>query len=241
MKEGSNKVKVRCAFCGKIEEVFESRARYYKCCSKDCLANLKKEESIKISKIKCICPICNKIFYEKPSRIKRVKTKICCSKICSNKLKEITYLGENNHQFGLTGDKNASFKNKEILSNCGYILEYCPGHPKPCDRSIKGTRVRQHRLIIERNHTKFDPKYFEEINGWIVLKDCYDVHHKNGIKTDNRLENLEILTRSEHTALHNKISQSALRNWRQEKLDSMLELFKKISRKFKEFLQRLYV
>lgn len=200
-KNKKDRVEVKCAYCGKVEYVTPCRAKTYQCCSKECSANLKKKITPN-----CICPICGKEFYLKPSRIKRVKTQPCCSKECSNKLKESTYLGNNNHQYGLTGDKNTSFKGKEVMSNYGYILEYCPGHPKPCDRSVIGSRVRQHRLVIERNHDKFDSKYFEEINGWIVLKDDYDVHHINGIKTDNRLENLQILTRSEHTALHNKIT-----------------------------------
>jgi hypothetical protein len=197
-KNAVDKIEVICAYCGKIEYVTPSRAKTYQCCSTTCSALFRKK-----TELNCTCPICGNQFYAKPSRIKKVKTQICCSKECSNKLRETTYLGENNHQYGLTGDKNASFKGKETISNLGYVLEYCPGHPKPCDKSVQGSRVRQHRLVIERNHDKFDPKYFENVNGWIVLKDEYDVHHINEIKTDNRLENLQILTRSEHTTYHN--------------------------------------
>ena len=78
--------------------------------------------------------------------------------------------GINNHQYGLI-DKNLHLKNEDTINNYGYILEYCPGHPRPHDKHVvKGCRVKQHRLVIERNYKLFDSKYFETINNFIVLK-----------------------------------------------------------------------
>jgi hypothetical protein len=50
--------------------------------------------------------------------------------------------------------------------------------------------VCEHRLVMEKYLDKYLP-----------LKD--QIHHINGIKTDNRIENLEILSASDHRTKHN--------------------------------------
>jgi hypothetical protein len=51
-------------------------------------------------------------------------------------------------------------------------------------------RVKQHRFVMECTL------------GRKLLAD-EDVHHKNGVKTDNRVENLELLAHDEHTVVTN--------------------------------------
>ena len=188
-----------CKVCGKTDYVIDTKKFPKDFCSYRCY-----EEWQKWNKTpNCECAVCKRKMYIKPSRLKRVKNGITCSKECANKLKSEYMQGEGNHQFGLTGDKNASFKGKCIESEFGYILEYCPGHPYPHDSSNNTTRVFQHRLVIERNSDKFDDIYFEIINGWKVLKPIYEVHHINEVRTDNRLENLQIVTKGEHRIIHN--------------------------------------
>lgn len=151
----------------------------------------------------CECAVCGKKMYLKPSRIKRAKNGVTCSKECANKLKATYMKGELNHQYGLKGDKNASFKGIEITeknNNLVEILVYIPDHPY----ANKNGRVTKHRLLVEQNYKNFDEKYFEEINGFIVLKRDYYVHHIDGNHSNNDLSNLQIVTRSEHTSIHNK-------------------------------------
>lgn len=185
----------KCEMCGKEFQVIPCRKDTAKYCSKEC-AN-----KGLVGDLNCKCEICGKLFHRKPSRIKNCKH-VACSKECLNKLKSVLYSGNGNHQYGLKGELNASFKGfitKKKNNNLIDIFVYDPTHPY-CNRN---GRVKLHRLLVEQNYYNFDSKYFENINNRIVLKKNIDVHHLNFNHDDNRIENLVPLTRKEHTVLHN--------------------------------------
>jgi len=71
-----------------------------------------------------------------------------------------------------------------IQNSAGYLLVYSPNHP----RAQKIGYVMEHILVWEKTHNRPLPK------GWVI-------HHLNGIKSDNRPQNLLALPGKKHKEL----------------------------------------
>lgn len=85
----------------------------------------------------------------------------------------------------MIGSKNPNWKGGVLLQG-GYRYILDKSHPN-------GHRgyVYEHRIVVERKIGRYLDK--SEI-----------VHHKNGNKLDNRIDNLEIISRSDHASMHMK-------------------------------------
>lgn len=74
-----------------------------------------------------------------------------------------------------------------ILWSTGYLFVYEPDHPA----SYRNGWLAEHRYVVEQHlGRRLTPKEH--------------VHHLNGVKTDNRIENLVVLGHSEHSSITGK-------------------------------------
>ena len=82
------------------------------------------------------------------------------------------------------GASNGRWQGGRTRHKAGYVLAWAPGHP----RAGKGNYVFEHILVME------------QVLGRYLLPE-ESVHHRNGIRDDNRPENLELWTRPQPTGI----------------------------------------
>jgi hypothetical protein len=89
---------------------------------------------------------------------------------------------------GKKGSSHPTWKGGQMIDRDGYIKTYAPDHPFP----RKSGYVYEHVRIVE-------------ISIGRRIKPDESVHHRNHDKKDNRLENLQIVKRGDHSSLHRRL------------------------------------
>jgi len=132
-------------------------------------------------KIKMECSYCGNIIYLQPNQIKNRKHNFCCHE-CYSK-----WLSENKR-----AENSVRWRGGRRKNGGGYIeIRLQPDDTYYSMMSIRHY-VLEHRLVMAKHLRRCIERY--EV-----------VHHKNGIKDDNRIENLKLLSnRGEHNTLLNK-------------------------------------
>jgi hypothetical protein len=88
----------------------------------------------------------------------------------------------------ISGEGNYHWKGGRTLNQDGYVLISFPSHP----RAGKNGYVLEHIVVMEKHLGRY-------------LKDGETIHHKNEIKTDNRINNLKLYpTKAAHTSHHSQ-------------------------------------
>jgi len=94
------------------------------------------------------------------------------------------------------GPKSNWWKGGRYKIQHGYVMVWDP----------KRRHIKEHRLVVEKHIGR-------------ELLSCEHVHHINGVKDDNRIENLQIVSNSEHQHIH--WSDPVMKKWQSERVKKL--------------------
>ena len=137
------------------------------------------------------CPICLKDFYVRPGYEMKLKNPAACSTSCANRLRSHDQLytpqAIAKRVDKMKGEKNPAWSGgRYIEPKKGYVMIRKPDH----HRARQNGYVLEHILVMEKVLNR-------------ELKKGEEIHHRNGDRTDNRPENLELFSNhKDHFELH---------------------------------------
>lgn len=193
--------KYKCEWCGKEKEAkYKSHIKRF--CSHKC-ANEHRWSLEEKQEIEKECCVCGRLFQIKKwdNRLKSGKEVKYCSHECAGiaiRTGTIIQCKQCGKEFYTTRNEFCSHEcaneyrsanaAKKVYEENGYKVHHIRGYNK------RGN-AKEHRLIMEAHlNRKLGP---DEV-----------VHHINGDKLDNRLENLKVMTRSEHSRFHREMEKA---------------------------------
>ncbi len=195
----STRVTCICEHCGQTFNVQPAKLKTGgKFCSKQCHYDHRETK-----RILCICEQCDKSFEIIPFNFKRGRGKFC-SQSCSAKFR--------------------TNKIEQTCENCGKTFETVPSRINEGGRFCN--RECSNKFQVGDNHPCYTGGFMDERGYWFIrvngkpvaehrhvmeqhlgreLTSDEIIHHINFIRDDNDIKNLQLVTRSEHTSLHNKL------------------------------------
>lgn len=161
-----------------------------------------------------LCPRCGKEKKLLLTERRYIKGKYMkhCSRHCSNIREQTEQLKEQKRKKQKGHRNNGALKyyrgtEKRICPICkiGFVVKVSNQNKITCGKKCGGKfrlikdkypnrniyNNKEHRILIEK-----------QTNRKLTYNEV--IHHKNGIRNDNRIENLELMSRSNHAKLHNE-------------------------------------
>lgn len=208
-------IATKCEECGKSFE-YTSPSRQRRFCSRSCVAKwghrTGRVRPRRKTGTEVACALCGTRFYAKKHRVESGSS-LFCSAVCRNGwqgrhsvVRPCEWCGREMRMspFRATLQRFCSWtcqvegRRKAAIDRehngrrvtrtpAGYIMVWQPDHPAS---GRYGGWIQEHRLIMERELGR-------------LLEADETVHHRNGVKDDNRPENLVVLLRGEHTKITN--------------------------------------